>query len=320
MPAIVCQDVLAAVLYAGCEPIFCDVDPQSGCVADSEWAKARAKGATAAVLVHAYGNVASVQPARQAFPFGSALLIEDVAQAIGARIDGRPAGTGGDIGLLSFGSTKHIDAGGGGAVLVRRPDLLAAIEDILPTLPVWSGERYAAALLEFRTFFYAARRNMVVGGSASRGSFANLLTPAVGIAAAEFTDHKALAACESLGNLESMAARRRALANAWGSALAGTSAVPVGMTDSSVPWRYCFRLPGIDFSEQDAVAQRLRQLGLQVSNWYLPCYWLTDPGSAPCYTAERFAAEVFQFWCDNSVSIASIDDITPSLRSIIGGH
>jgi dTDP-4-amino-4,6-dideoxygalactose transaminase len=50
-------------------------------------------------------------------------IIEDAAQAAGATVQGRPAGTWGDVGILSFGGSKLLSAGRGGAILTRRADL-----------------------------------------------------------------------------------------------------------------------------------------------------------------------------------------------------
>src|SRR5262249_51940788 len=50
-------------------------------------------------------------------------VIEDAAQATGATVQGRRAGTWGDVGVLSFGGSKLLTAGRGGALLTRHADL-----------------------------------------------------------------------------------------------------------------------------------------------------------------------------------------------------
>src|SRR5438034_945068 len=56
LPASVCQDAVAAVQGAGCEPFFCDIDLSDGNVPEREWARARTAGASVALVVHLYGN------------------------------------------------------------------------------------------------------------------------------------------------------------------------------------------------------------------------------------------------------------------------
>ena len=50
-------------------------------------------------------------------------LVEDAAQAAGARLDGRPVGSFGSVAVLSFGATKLLDAGGGGMLVTGDRDL-----------------------------------------------------------------------------------------------------------------------------------------------------------------------------------------------------
>ena len=56
------------------------------------------------------------------------MLIEDAAQAVGARIDGRPAGAVGRYGVLSFGRGKGVTGGRGGALLANMPMPRPALE------------------------------------------------------------------------------------------------------------------------------------------------------------------------------------------------
>jgi dTDP-4-amino-4,6-dideoxygalactose transaminase len=55
-------------------------------------------------------------------------VVEDAAQAPGARIYGRVAGTWGDAGIMSFGGSKLVTAGRGGAVMTARDDVAQRIK------------------------------------------------------------------------------------------------------------------------------------------------------------------------------------------------
>ena len=73
---------------------------------------------TRAVLVsHLHGGVVDVPAVRRICDDAGIALIEDACQNPGATVHGRPAGTGGDAGTLSFGGSKPLTAGRGGAVL-----------------------------------------------------------------------------------------------------------------------------------------------------------------------------------------------------------
>src|SRR5207302_8956136 len=50
-------------------------------------------------------------------------VVEEPAQAPGATVQGGPAGAWGDVAVLSFGGSKLLSAGRGGALLTRHPDV-----------------------------------------------------------------------------------------------------------------------------------------------------------------------------------------------------
>src|SRR5205085_1911268 len=58
-------------------------------------------------------------------------VIEDAAQASGAIVEGRPAGSCGDVGVLSFGGSKMLSAGRGGAVVTGHSELFQRAKLVL---------------------------------------------------------------------------------------------------------------------------------------------------------------------------------------------
>jgi dTDP-4-amino-4,6-dideoxygalactose transaminase len=82
----------------------------------------------AVVPVHLYGQVADIEVIGTLCRRHNLLLIEDCAQAHGARRNGRLAGTFGDAATFSFYPTKNLGAlGDGGAVVAREPAVAARI-------------------------------------------------------------------------------------------------------------------------------------------------------------------------------------------------
>lgn len=115
-----------AIRAAGGEPLYIDVDDDTLLV-DEAQARRRIKAAPPAALIvtHLYGRLlpgieAVARAARQA----GVPLIEDCAQAHGARLGSRMAGTFGDIGCFSFYPTKNLGAlGDGGALITGSAEL-----------------------------------------------------------------------------------------------------------------------------------------------------------------------------------------------------
>jgi len=107
----------------GARPVLVDVDAENWNLAPENLAAAFGPATRAVLVSHLHGGLVPMREvlalARQ---YGIA-VIEDAAQAPGARVQGRVAGTWGDVGILSFGGSKLLTAGRGGALLTRRADV-----------------------------------------------------------------------------------------------------------------------------------------------------------------------------------------------------
>ncbi|MGH2856198.1 MAG: DegT/DnrJ/EryC1/StrS family aminotransferase [Solirubrobacteraceae bacterium] len=109
-----------AVVNAGARPVFCDVDRATRNVTIDTVRDAMTPRTTAIVAVDLFGLPA---PCRELRALGVPVL-EDAAQAIGASLDGRMAGTLGDVATFSFYPSKNLGAfGDGGAIVTDDEDV-----------------------------------------------------------------------------------------------------------------------------------------------------------------------------------------------------
>lgn len=115
---------VCAIERAGATPILVDIDPETFTM-DPRAAAARITPRTRALLpVHLYGQPADLAALGHLAERHGLLLLEDCAQAHGARHRGRLVGTVGDLGAFSFYPTKNLGAcGDGGAVITQDPEL-----------------------------------------------------------------------------------------------------------------------------------------------------------------------------------------------------
>jgi dTDP-4-amino-4,6-dideoxygalactose transaminase len=111
---------VAAVVAAGARPVFCEVDPHTHTLDPHEIERRVTPRTRAIVAVHLYGQAADM-PAINASARRSGLkVLEDCAQAHGARFDAKLVGTWGDAAAFSFYPTKNLGAlGDAGALLTR---------------------------------------------------------------------------------------------------------------------------------------------------------------------------------------------------------
>ena len=116
------------VARLGARPVFVDIEPSTYNI-DVEQAVAAISSRTKAIIpVHLFGLCADMDPLLDAARSRGIAVIEDAAQAIGARYKERPAGTLGDFGCFSFFPSKNLGAfGDAGLVTVstkERRDLV----------------------------------------------------------------------------------------------------------------------------------------------------------------------------------------------------
>ncbi|MDP9122692.1 MAG: DegT/DnrJ/EryC1/StrS family aminotransferase [Acidobacteriota bacterium] len=115
---------LTPILYQGAIPVFADVDPRTANLT-AETIEARLSNRTRAIMVtHLFGNPCPMEEIMALAAHKGIPVIEDCAQAFGARSGGKAVGTIGAIGCFSLQQGKHITTGEGGLV-VSSDDFLA---------------------------------------------------------------------------------------------------------------------------------------------------------------------------------------------------
>jgi dTDP-4-amino-4,6-dideoxygalactose transaminase len=130
------------VLCAGGIPEFVDIEERT-CNIDPDGVVERLQSADnmgAVLVTHFYGLICDIQAIVKACKSRGIPVIEDAAQAFGARLDGTRAGAIGDVGVFSFGLLKHVTGFFGGAVLTDDPELDAKIRADLDRFGDFSRE------------------------------------------------------------------------------------------------------------------------------------------------------------------------------------
>lgn len=112
----------ACVRLLGATPVFVDVDPDSGCITAEAIESAVTSRTKAVIPVHLGGWPVDMPAVMEIASRSGIKVIEDCAQAHGARIAGQPVGSFGDAAAFSFCQDKIITTGGEGGLVVFQDD------------------------------------------------------------------------------------------------------------------------------------------------------------------------------------------------------
>ena len=118
-----------AIESAGARPVLFDIHADTWCLDEEQLANSLREDAAnpnrlkAIIVSHMHGGLANMPKVMQLAAQHGLHVVEDACQVPGATIEGQPAGSWGHAGVLSFGGSKLLTAGRGGAVLTQDPTL-----------------------------------------------------------------------------------------------------------------------------------------------------------------------------------------------------
>ena len=224
---------VAAIQAAGAIPVLLDICPQRCTLSAGGLAAALPllPPIKALVVVHLYGQMADMPAIMQLAREHGIAVVEDCAQAHGASLDGRMAGSFADCAAFSFYPTKNLGClGDGGMVLTPRSDI-------------------AARLRSLREYGWQERYVSAVAGTNSR-----------------LDEMQAALLRLRLPYLQQDNQRRQALAARYGQGLRGIAALQLPQAFAGT--QHVFHQYVVRHAQRDALRTHLRQQGIQTNVHY----------------------------------------------------
>lgn len=117
MPSLTFSATAHAARWLGFEPVFCDIDPATGCLDPKAIAAAITPRTSAIIGVHLWGRVCAVDELEKVAADNGLPVFFDAAHGIGCTSAGHPVGGFGAAEVFSFHATKVVSAFEGGAVV-----------------------------------------------------------------------------------------------------------------------------------------------------------------------------------------------------------
>lgn len=110
--------------YVGAKPVFADIEEGTFNLDPAKLAAAITPRTKGIIVVHLFGQPARMDEILKIAREHKLFVIEDCAQAVGARYNGIPVGTLGDVGTFSFYPTKNLGGCGEGGALVATDEAI----------------------------------------------------------------------------------------------------------------------------------------------------------------------------------------------------
>jgi dTDP-4-amino-4,6-dideoxygalactose transaminase len=276
---------VAAVLYAGAQPVLVDIDPRSFNMDPSALEAAISPRTKAIMPVHLYGQSADMDPIMEVARRHGLIVIEDAAQAHGSKYKGRPVGSIGDIGCFSFYPAKNLGAyGEGGAVTTNNPE-------------------YAKTIRMLRDWGQDGKYHHVLRGYNYR-----------------MEGFQGAILRVKLRHLESWIEARRSVADQYNRLLADCGLeLPVEM-----PWaRHVYHVYTLRSEDRDSLQAALRQEGIQTAVHYAvpahlqPAYADLGYGKGSLPQSETAARQVLSLPIYPELSEQSVSNVAAAVKKTI---
>lgn len=123
VPTLTYIAAVNAITYTGATPVFVDSRRDTWQMDPEDVVRKITSRTKALMVVHLYGQPCEMEALTKIAKEHKLFVVEDCAEAFGARFDGKHAGTFGDIAAFSFYGNKTITTGEGGMVVTNNPDV-----------------------------------------------------------------------------------------------------------------------------------------------------------------------------------------------------
>jgi len=117
-----------AIEAVGARPVLVDLAHGTWTLDVDQLTEAATSETKAVIASHLHGSLCNMSRLIEIAAARGLAIVEDACQVPGAMVAGRPAGSWGDCGVLSFGGSKLLTAGRGGAIVTSREDVLQRIK------------------------------------------------------------------------------------------------------------------------------------------------------------------------------------------------
>ena len=288
VPSLTFVATANAVRYLGAEPVFADVDAATWCLDVAAVEACITPRTRGIIAVHLYGHPADMDALNGLAARRGLWVVEDAAQAHGARYKGRAVGALATAGTFSFHGNKVIACGEGGA-LTLADRALEALARLLRGQGMDPDRRY---------YFPVVGYNF------------------------RLTNVACAVLCAQLERFEAMTRRRREIYARYREGLAAIGGIgfqPVAPWAEVAPWSFCITVDEAAFGQgRDGLAAHLESCGIETRPFFIPVHEMPPyrgDDSPPLPVTRRLAAQGMNLPTYAGLSDGEVDRVVEAVRS-----
>lgn len=315
LPAISCATPANTALMAGLKPRFADVNLENGLCTLQLIQERFNNNTVAVVFIHSFGNTQDLISLRKWCDEKNLLLIEDIAQALGAYLPcGNPVGFYGDFSIYSFNPTKLIETGGG-ALLIKNiafaKECHMAFKYFLSLYPNVSTKEKQALAISYKSLHNGLTALDRIHAAPKIDSFfLSLQKSFEPLYILNFKQHENFV--YEWNNIDSNNLERIEKADVYLNLLIKHRSIKSisDYQNSKVCWRYSILID--NKTDLINISDKIRQDGFHVSNLYWPLNFFFNSNDI-CLNSYTFARRIINLWVDKSINKKYVEACSKSL-------
>lgn len=257
VPSLTYVATANAVRYANAEPVFVDVDPATWCIDPAAIERAITPRTRGVIAVHLYGHPADMDAINAIATQHGLWVVEDAAEAHGARYKGRTTGSLASLATFSFYGNKILTSGEGGALTVNDPALEGRIRQL----------RGQGMDPERRYYFPVVGYNY------------------------RLTNVACALLCAQLERFDEIVTSRKRVFSGYRERLSGIRGIalqPVAAWAEPAPWLFCITVDESEYGRRrDDLVELLERDGVETRPFFMPLHSLPPYRSASEARGER---------------------------------
>ena len=309
MPGICCFAPAYAVKYAGLNLDFCDISQKDGCLTPKllELALRNNNRIKVVIGVHLYGNVLELDDIIKICKERGIVFVEDACQAYGSYYKDEPCGSFGDFSVISFGHTKILDAGGGGALLTENTEIANSIRKMLKTKKKYDSTLASSLSKKHREEYYAIQR-AAMNDPQKRFLFGTIWKRYKDLFIHNINHNVITKLNFLLENEGKIIGHRIKLSRLYKKLLNNCSKVAFVESDyRTIPWRFNCLIYDINV---EALCDSIRKNGFDISTWYpnLANIYIQD-NDRKLKNADIFEKLIVNMWVDETKDESYVEQL-----------